>query len=369
MEINPPSYPRDSVPLEEVSHRESRSFLPIAPAWQCSLLYIFANIQCRAILRPMTNRSPLSNCHYLVGPTASGKTAVGVALAQRLGAEILSLDSMAVYRGMDIGTAKPDADTRAKVSHHLLDLVHPDADFSIADYLAAAHRVAAEVHGRGRQVLFVGGTPLYLKALLCGIAEGPQPNWDSRQQLIAEANAAGPEELHRQLSQVDPLSAARLHPNDLRRIVRALEVFRQTGRPISEQQNHFRSELLSSAGQQVYMLDWPRPLLHDRINARVDAMFQAGLVDEVRNLLATYNALGRTASQAAGYRETAEYLAGTINLPSAIERTKVRTRQLARRQLTWLRGLRGCHRFAMTDSLDPEQLAAQIIALCPSSAC
>jgi len=263
-------------------------------------------------------------------------------MAQRLGAEILSLDSMAVYRGMDIGTAKPDADVRAAVPHHLLDLVEPDQDFSIADYLAAAHRVAAEVKARGRQVLFVGGTPLYLKALLCGLAEGPEPDWASRERLLDEARQYGPEPLYRRLADVDPVAAAKLHPHDVRRIVRALEVFERTGQPISTQQTHFHQELPPGVASSVTVHDWPRPMLHDRINARVDAMFKEGLVEEVRGLLAQYPQLSRTASQAAGYREVAEYLAGTIDLATAIERTKARTRQLARRQLTWYRSLPGC---------------------------
>lgn len=269
---------------------------------------------------------------------------------------------MAVYRGMDIGTAKPNAAERAAVPHHLLDLVEPDADFSIADYLAAAHRVATDVRGRGRDVLFVGGTPLYLKALLCGLAEGPEPDWESRQRLLAEAQAVGADELHRRLVEVDPVAAARLHPNDTRRIVRALEVFQMTGRPISGQQFHFRIEPPAESCARVFVLDWPRPLLHARINARVDAMFAAGFVDEVRSLLANYDVLGRTASQAAGYREVAEHLSGVLDLPTANERTKARTRQLARRQLTWLRGLKGCQCIAVDVPLNPEEVAARIVA-------
>ena len=309
----------------------------------------------------MDSRLPLTDCWYLVGPTAAGKTAVGVALARRIGADILSLDSMAVYRGMDIGTAKPNVAERTLTPHHLLDLVAPNTDFSIADYLAAAHQVAADVRNRGREVLFVGGTPLYLKALLCGLAEGPEPDWESRHRLLAEAQAVGTEELHRRLAEVDPVAAAKLHPNDTRRIVRALEVFQMTGRPISGQQNHFRVEPSPTMCARVFVLDWPRPLLHARINARVDAMFTAGFVAEVRGLLSSYDNLGRTASQAAGYREVAEHLSGALDLPTAIERTKARTRQLARRQLTWLRGLKGCRWIAVDEPLDPEAVVARIV--------
>jgi tRNA dimethylallyltransferase len=290
----------------------------------------------------MQSFPPLADCRYLVGPTAAGKTVAGVEMAQQLGAEILSLDSMAVYRGMDIGTAKPDAATRAAVPHHLLDLVEPDQDFSVADYLAAAHRAAAEVRSRGSVVLFVGGTPLYLKALLCGIAEGPGPDWEARERLLTEARTSGPEQLHGRLAKVDPAAAAKLHPNDVRRIVRALEVVERTGRPISAGQTHFHRPIPPEVAAAVTVLDWPRATLHERINARVDAMFAAGLVEEVRGLLAKYPAFGRTASQAAGYREVVEHLGGRIDLATAIERTQARTRQLARRQLTWFRSLSGC---------------------------
>jgi tRNA dimethylallyltransferase len=311
----------------------------------------------------MESYPPLANCWYLVGPTASGKSAVGFALARRIGAEILSLDSMAVYRGMDIGTAKPDSATREAVPHHLLDLVEPNVDFSIADYLAAAHAAAADVHARGRAVLFVGGTPLYLKALLCGLAEGPEPDWEARERLLAEARQSGPEALHRRLAEVDPDAAARLHPQDTRRIIRALEVFAQTGERISARQHHFHAEPLSNASGRVFILDWPRPALHARINARVDAMFAAGFVAEVSDLLAAHPALSRTALQAAGYREVAEHLAGKLDLSTAIDRTKARTRQLARRQLTWLRSLSGCHWIEMTEPVDVDQVAERILAV------
>lgn len=310
----------------------------------------------------MITREPLTNCWYLVGPTAAGKSAVGVMLARQIDAEILSLDSMAVYRGMDIGTAKPDAATRTAVPHHLLDLVDPNEDFSIADYLAAAHYAAAEVRARGRKVLFVGGTPLYLKALLCGIAEGPEADWATRERLLADARLAGPKALHSRLAEVDPAAAAKLHPNDLRRIVRALEVFERTGRPLSAQQRHFHTEIVPDASSRLFAVNWPREVLHARINARVEAMFKEGFVDEVRELLVRYQSLGRTASQAAGYREVAEYLDGRIDLPTAVDRTKARTRQLARRQLTWLRSLPNCRWIDVREPLDVQQVAAQIVA-------
>ncbi|MCE9546408.1 MAG: tRNA (adenosine(37)-N6)-dimethylallyltransferase MiaA [Planctomycetia bacterium] len=303
---------------------------------------------------------PLENCWFLVGPTAAGKSAVGAALARRLDAEILSLDSMAVYYGMDIGTAKPDAAARAAAPMHLLDLVDPTDEFSIAQYLAAAHAKVAEIRGRSRQALFVGGTPLYLKALLCGLAEGPQADPQLRQRLTDEAQQLGPAALHVRLGHLDPPSAARLHPHDTRRIVRALEFLEKTGQPISGVQQQFHRAADVPTGNRVFVLDWPRAELHRRINQRVDEMFAQGLVEEVRGLLARYSSLSQTSAQGAGYREVLDYLAGQIDLATAIERTKARTRQLARRQLTWLRGLNECRSIPCQDPLAVEELAEQI---------
>jgi len=221
---------------------------------------------------------------FVTGPTAVGKTAVSLALAQRLGAEIVSMDSMAIYRGMDIGTAKPTPDQRRQVQHHLIDRVEPHEDFSLAQYLDAAHAAADEIRGSGRQVLFAGGTPLYLKGLLRGIFQGPPADWEFRRAIIAEAAAKDPDWLHSRLRTVDPAAAARLHANDTRRLVRALEVFQLTGRPISELQQQFDRATPAEACR-VFVLDRPRAELHARIDRRVDAMFAEGLVEEVRRLL------------------------------------------------------------------------------------
>ena len=164
------------------------------------------------------------DCLFLTGATASGKTAVGVALARRLGAEIVSLDSMAIYRGMDIGTAKPTPEEQGGIAHHLIDVASPSDEFSVANYVEAAERVVAEIAGRGREAMFVGGTPLYLKALLRGIDAGPPANWPLRARLVEWGREAGPGALHQRLAAVDPAAAARLHPSDTRRLVRALEV-------------------------------------------------------------------------------------------------------------------------------------------------
>jgi tRNA dimethylallyltransferase len=305
--------------------------------------------------------APLRDCWYLTGPTASGKTDVGLEIARQLKAEIISLDSMAVYRGMDIGTAKPGPDIRAQVPHHLLDLVDPTTDFSVAEYVDAAHRTVGEIRARGMTPLFVGGTPLYLKALLRGIYQGPPADWEFRREVEAEVERVGVEALHQRLALVDPLSAAKLHPRDKRRIIRALEVFRVTGEPISHQQLHF-DEGQPAESCRVFVLGWERAELHRRIEARVDWMFAHGLVEEVEGLLARYGRLGRTASQAVGYREVLEHLAGQRDLQATIESVKARTRQFARRQETWFRQMSECRRIPMAEGLS-SVIASRIVEL------
>jgi tRNA dimethylallyltransferase len=294
---------------------------------------------------------------YLTGPTASGKSAVGLELAERLDAEIISLDSMAVYRGMDVGTAKPTADETARIPHHLLDLVDPDQAFSLADYASAAHRAIDDIRSRGKTPLFVGGTPLYLKALLRGLFVGPEPDWGLRRSLLELSERSGGEVVHQRLAEVDPVTAGRLHPNNLRRVIRAIEVFEQTGRPISEHQRQF--EVAHSSDEcRVVVLDWPRNVLNDRIDRRVEAMFAAGWIDEVGRPLSDGRKLGRTASQAVGYREIIDHLEGKADLAATIDRIKMRTRQFAKRQLTWFRSLPECRWLAM----QPNELAAETAA-------
>lgn len=304
--------------------------------------------------------SPIHDAWYLAGPTASGKTAVGIELARRLDAEIVSMDSMAVYRGMDIGTAKPSTAERQLVPHHLIDIVDPNVDFSISDYLRCVHECVASIRDRDRKVLFVGGTPLYLKALVSGFDDGPDADWDLRKRLEAEAEKVGSQELHRQLAEIDPPSAAKLHPNDLRRIIRAIEFHQKTGKPISSVQQHFESGGEPS-NWRIVALDWHRGLLHARINARALQMFEQGMVAEVRGLMSRIGRLGRTASQAVGYQEVLGHIAGEWSLEVAIERTQARSRQLARRQLIWLRSLSGCHWIQMSEPPDAAGVAMQII--------
>jgi len=303
--------------------------------------------------------SPALDCWYLTGPTAGGKTAVGVELALRIGAEIVSLDSMALYRGMDVGTAKPTAEQRRAVRHHLIDVLEPHEDYSLAQYVAAAHRQIHQIKARGRAVLFVGGTPLYLKAMLRGIFQGPPADPEFRRKLQEQARCGEPGFLHRRLAEVDPVAAAKLHPNDTRRLIRALEVYHKTGRPISQLQQQFDSGRPAEACR-VFVLDRSREELYARINDRVEAMFAAGLVEEVRGLLARERPPGRTAGQAVGYREVIEHLRGKRDLPETIDLVKTHTRQLAKRQWTWFRSLSECRFVAVAGQIDPAETALQI---------
>jgi tRNA dimethylallyltransferase len=303
-----------------------------------------------------------TDCWYLTGPTASGKTAVGVELARLLNAEIVSLDSMAVYRGMDIGTAKPTTDERQAVPHHLIDILAPNEQFSVAAFRARALETIADIRRRSREVLFVGGTPLYLKATLRGIFEGPPADLETRRRLEANARQTGIESLHARLATVDPAAAKRLHPNDARRIIRALEVFEQTGTPISVLQRQFDVGR-TAAECRVFVLDWPRAKLYERINRRVDDMFGSGLVEETRRLVERYGQLSRTARQAVGYREVIEHLEGHRDLVQTIEWVKNRTRQFAKRQLTWFRSLSECRTIPVSEPFDPSSVARQIVEL------
>ena len=298
-------------------------------------------------------------CWFLTGATASGKTEIGVQLSQILNAEIISLDSMAIYREMDIGTAKPPIEIRQSITHHLLDIVDPTDQFSVSQYRERAKTVVEDIISRGKQALFVGGTALYLKALLRGIFEGPPADWDFRSQIEAEIEEVGIEALHKRLELVDPLSAHKLHPNDKRRMIRALEVFQLTGQPISHWQNEF-DEGRSSEECRVFSIRHERSTLHDRIEKRVNEMFEQGLIDEVTNLLAKWKTLSQTAAQAVGYSEVIDHLQNQRDLDETIEKVCVRTRQFARHQETWFRGLSECRLIDIDDEYDAAAMAQQI---------
>jgi len=290
----------------------------------------------------------------LTGPTGSGKSALAMTLAERLGAEIVSMDSMTLYRGMDIGTAKPSLLDRQRVPHHLIDVLDPWESASVAWWLERAQACCRDIAARGKRPLFVGGTPLYLKALLYGLFDGPPADAALRQRLENDALKLGNQALHDRLARIDPSTAARLHPNDQRRIIRALEVWELTGKPISAWQQQWSKGHESAASTerspgettrrrpQALWLDRPRAELYDRINRRVLDMLDAGLVEEVQALQQLPTPLGKEALQALGYKEILAYLAGQTTLAEAVTLIQTRTRHFAKRQLTWLRHIPAC---------------------------
>ena len=283
---------------------------------------------------PQPGQEPL---WVVSGPTASGKSALAVDLAERLGAEVLSMDSMAVYRGMDIGTAKPGAEERRRVPHHLLDLVEPHESFDTARWCQAAADKLAEVQARGRRALFVGGTPLYLMAFFKGMLEGPAANPKLRAEL-ADREAANPGSLHEELQKLDAEAAERIHRRDSRRLIRALEVVLLTGKPISAQQTHFEQSRWIRPCR-IAALQWPRDELHARVRQRTEAMLDAGLLDEVR-AIEQAGGFSRTAGAAIGYAECRDFLAGRYKDREELRnRIRRNTHKLIRRQTTWLRRL------------------------------
>lgn len=302
---------------------------------------------------------PLENAIYLTGPTASGKSRLAIEVAQRLGAEIVSVDSMAVYQEMDIGTAKPNAEARASIPHHLIDLVAPTEEYSVSQFVQDAHAKAAEIRGRGKRLLLVGGTPLYLKSLFCGMFLGPPADWEFRKQVEEDVAEFGMESLRARLMQADPLTAHKLSHNDVRRMTRALEVLRATGIPMSHWQTHFERFKMPSSCR-AFVLAWDRSQMHQRVNGRVEAMFQEGLLEEVQGLVQKHGKLGRTASQAVGYKEPIEFLNGLIDQAMMIEQVKAHTRQFVRRQEIWFRSMPNLERLPVDSDEQFGALADQI---------
>jgi tRNA dimethylallyltransferase len=273
----------------------------------------------------------------LTGPTGTGKTDFALRLAREFPLEIISVDSAQVYRGLDIGSAKPDAATRAQVPHHLIDLVDPTETYSAGQFVRDATRAIADIESRGRVPLLVGGTMLYLRALIGGIAELPEGSAQIRAVLDDDASRIGWPAMHERLAGIDPAAAARIHPNDAQRIQRALEVHASTGQPLSALQAQTRSPLQREFTC-VAMVPADRARLHAALAQRFETMMAAGLLDEVRAL---YQRGDLTAEQpairAVGYRQLWAHLAGTCPLAVAVDRAVAATRQLAKRQLTWLR--------------------------------
>ena len=322
--------------------------------------------QNNSVDQQQADRDLALQCWYLTGATASGKSDVSLALARKIDAEIISLDSMAIYRNMDIGTAKPSIQQQQEVDHHLLDIVDPNETFSVSQYRDAALEKIREIFDRGKHVLFVGGTALYLKALLRGLFDGPPADWEFRKKIEQELSQCDEEELFKRLQIVDPVSSHKLHPNDRRRIVRALEVYYQTGTPISHWQTEFEN---ATAGEscKVFTLRHNRAILHQRIEARVHSMFERGLIEEVQSLLENYKELSHTAAQAVGYKEVIRFLNAELDREKTFERVLVRTRRFARHQETWFRGLEECRILDLDEQWNAEFISDRLIQLASES--
>lgn len=316
----------------------------------------------------------LKQCIFLAGPTAVGKTDVTIELhARKPDIEILSLDSMCVYRGMDIGTAKPDAELLARIPHHLINLVDPHEEFSVADYIAQAREAAESTLARGNRPVFVGGTGMYLRCVLRGVFEGPPANEEIRSRLEKQADEAEAKGdnywLMRQLERVDVDAALRLHPNDRRRLIRAIEVFELTGKPLTEQQ---KQPPLTDAEKppHVYWLSPPRDWLHGRINRRVELMIEAGLIAEVRRLMSLAQPLSHTARQGLGYKEVIDVLGEDPEaaltgeqLAEIVDTIQTRTRQFAKRQHTWFRNLEECSEIELSEDDSAVTITDRIVEL------
>jgi len=272
----------------------------------------------------------------LTGATASGKGAVAHGLALRLGGEVVSMDSMKVFREMDVGTAKPSAERRAEIPYHLIDIADPRDEFSVGEYLRLALEAVEAIEARGRVPVFCGGTSLYLLALTGGLFRGPEANWEVRRELLEEARAGGLPALHAKLQTEDPAAAARIHPHDERRIIRALEVRRLTGRSLTDLWAG-PSLRLAEGSYRLVGLRWEREVLYRRIDARVERMVEQGLFDEALRLRERPGGLGRTAAQCIGYKEILAGEGAGQARGEIVAAIQQRTRRFAKEQHTWFR--------------------------------
>jgi tRNA dimethylallyltransferase len=291
---------------------------------------------------------------FLAGPTGVGKSAVALILAEKLKAEIVSVDSMQVYRGMDIGTAKPSPEERARVRHHLVDVAEPSEPFDAAQFVRLARAAAEDIQLRGSWPLFCGGTGLYFRALLEGLGETPPPN----PQLRAQIQATPLPKLLEELAERDPVTYARIDRQNPRRVIRALEVLRITGKPFSALRAEWGA---TEVPWPFFALERTAEDLHQRIGTRVNGMFHCGLVPETRKLLELDLGKNRTALQSLGYHQVVEYLEGKLTLEQAMDLVKLRTRQYAKRQMTWFRRQPGVQWLFVPESEEPEVTAERIM--------
>ena len=294
----------------------------------------------------------------ILGVTASGKGRLAFDLAESLDAEIISIDSMKVYRRMDIGTAKPPQEVRQRIKYHLIDIVEPSDSFSVGAFRDAALGAIEQIKSCNMPVIAVGGTALYIKALLYGLFEGPGKNQQIRAELNSRAEAEGLAELHRELTKIDPIAAERINPNDSKRIIRALEVHQLTGKPISSLQKQWDR---GDAKHDWTIIGLRREKAEEskRINSRVKKMVDAGFVNEVKSLLAEEKPLSKQAGCAIGYAEIIEYLNGHISLEEATELIKKNTRRLAKNQRTWFKTFKNVHWLDIEPDEPPEKILSR----------
>lgn len=298
----------------------------------------------------------------ILGVTAGGKGKLAFELAKKIDAEIISIDSMKVYRRMDIGTAKPSKEIQKQINYHLIDVVEPSQSFSVDIFLNLAEQALKQIESKNKSVIAVGGSAMYIKAMLYGIFEGPGTNEQIRRQLKGQITQTSLAELYKQLTAVDSDAADRIHPNDEKRIIRALEVYHLTGKPISSYQQQFDSPQ-PKGNWKIIGLHREKTDESRRINARVKKMFQAGLIDEVKNLLAEDKPLSIQARSAIGYAEIIDYLAGKETLEKAIEKIKINTRRFAKAQRTWFKTFKNVHWLDVSGDDDIEHILAKTMDL------
>jgi len=287
----------------------------------------------------------------IVGPTASGKTALSIELAKELNGEIISADSMQIYKNMNIGTAKPTVEEMQGITHHLIDIIEPDQKFSVAQYKLMAEKKIEEILNKGKLPIIVGGTGLYITSLIENIKfEDIEIDEKYRKELIKRAQKEGLEKLYEELQKIDPDSAKRVSPNDLKRITRALEVYKATGKTITEHNKNSKLEEVKY-DYRIFGLNSEREIIYDRINKRVDIMLEVGLIEEVKELLKNYKTFP-TAMQGLGYKEVKMFLDGLITKEEIIEKLKMETRRYAKRQLTWFRRYKQIIWLDIQDSID-----------------
>jgi tRNA dimethylallyltransferase len=297
----------------------------------------------------------------ILGPTASGKEKTAVMAAEKLGADIISADSMKIYTGMNIGTATAPTEYQKKVKHWCINIASPHESFSVADYLSNAESVMADLDSKDKEYIFSGGTALYYKALTEGLFDGPSASSELRDKLNLRYETEGAATIHEELKKLDEVSAERIHPNDKKRVIRALEVVLLTGTPISHQQTQFgklrQDRKIASAG-----ILWDRDVLYRRINKRVDIMLDRGLVNEARELFERKTPLSRQASAAVGYAELFQYFREEIDFDTAVELIKRNSRRLAKSQMTWFRKF-NCEWIEMNEDLTADDVSSMVIEI------